>query len=179
MAETTDKDSKTEEPTERRIREATEKGNIPLSREAPIFASMVGILVLASFFLADRSVRLSLVLRRLLDDPGGWSLENGSDAGQLVAAIGFESGRFLLPVVATLTVAWLAESVRQNAPSFAFARIKPKLSRISPQEGAKRIFGMQGQEEFLKATVKFIAVAIVVMVILQSDQLRVMSAMYT
>ena len=179
MAETADKDSKTEEPTERRIREAIEKGNIPVSREAPIFASMVGILAIASFFLADRSVRLSLVLRRLLDDPGGWSLENGSDAGQLLAAIGFETGRFLLPVIATLTVAGLVASFLQNAPSFAFDRIKPQLSRISPQEGVKRIFGMRGQAEFLKATVKFIAVAIVVMVILQSDQLRVMSAMYT
>ena len=38
---------------------------------------------------------------------------------------------------------------------------------------------MRGQAEFLKATVKFVAVAIVVLIILQSDQLRVMSAMYT
>jgi flagellar biosynthetic protein FlhB len=179
MAETPDKDSKTEEPTERRIREATEKGNIPISREAPIFASMVGILAIASFFLVDRSAQLSLVLRQLLDDPGGWSLENGSDASQLVAAIGLEAGRFLLPVIATLTIAGLVASFLQNAPSLALDRIRPQLSRISPQQGVKRIFGLQGQTEFLKATVKFIAVAIVVVVILQSDQLRVMSAMYT
>jgi flagellar biosynthetic protein FlhB len=179
MAETADRDSKTEEPTERRIREAIEKGNIPVSREAPIFASMVGILAVASFFLGDRSLQLTLMLRRLLDDPGGWSLENGSDASQLVAAIGFETGRFLLPVIVTLTITGLAASFLQNAPSFALERIRPQLSRISPGGGAKRIFGMRGQMEFLKATAKFIAVAVVVLVILQSDQLRVMSAMYT
>src|SRR6202008_1907707 len=110
MAETADKESKTEEPTERRIREATEKGNIPVSREAPIFASMVGLLAIASFFMVDQSLRLSLVLRRLLDDPGGWRLENGSDAGQLVAAVGFEAGRFLVPVIVTLTLTGLAAS---------------------------------------------------------------------
>jgi flagellar biosynthetic protein FlhB len=179
MAETTDKESKTEEPTERRIREATEKGNIPVSREAPIFASMVGILAIASLFMAERSVQLSLVLRRLLDDPGGWSLENRSDASQLVAAVGFEAGRFLLPIVVLLTIAGLAASFLQNAPSFALERIRPKLSRISPTAGAKRIFGLHGQLEFFKATVKFVAVGIVVIIILQSDQLRVMSAMYT
>ena len=178
MAETADRDSKTEEPTERRIREATEKGNIPVSREAPIFASMVGILAIASLFLADRSVRLSLVLRRILDDPGSWSLENGSDAGQLVAAVGSEVGRFLVPVIATLTLAGLAASFLQNAPSLALDRIKPQLSRISPQEGARRIFGLRGQAEFLKATIKFVAVAIVVLIILKSDQQRVMSSMY-
>jgi flagellar biosynthetic protein FlhB len=179
MAETADKESKTEEPTERRIREATEKGNIPISREAPIFASMVGILAIASLFLAERSVELSLAMRRLLDDPGGWSLENRSDASQLMAAVGFEAGRFLLPIVVLLTLAGLAASFLQNAPSFALERIRPKLSRISPTEGAKRIFGFHGWLEFFKATVKFVAVGIVVIVILQSDQLRVMSAMYT
>jgi flagellar biosynthesis protein FlhB len=179
MAEAVDKESKTEEPTERRIREATEKGNIPVSREAPIFASMVGILAIASFFLVDRSVQLSLVLQRLIDDPGGWSLENRSDASQLVAAIGFEAGRFLLPVIVTLTIAGLVASFLQNAPSFALNRIRPQLSRISPSAGAKRVFGMHGQLEFFKATIKFVAVAVVVAIILQSDQLRVMSAMYT
>lgn len=178
MAEAVDRESKTEEPTERRIREAVEKGNIPVSREAPIFASMVGILAVASFFMVDRSVELSLVLQRLLDDPGGWSLENGSDARQLIAAVALEAGHFLLPVIVLLTLAGLAASLLQNAPSLAFDRIKPKLSRISANEGAKRIFGMRGQAEFLKATAKFVAVAIIVAIILQSDQIRVMSAMY-
>ena len=179
MAEAADKESKTEEPTEGRIREAIEKGNIPVSREAPIFASMVGILVIASFFLVDHSVRLSLVLRQFIDDPGGWSLENGADATELIAAIGMEAGRFLLPVIATLTIAGLVSSFLQNAPNISLERIKPKLSRIAPHEGARRIFGLRGQTEFLKATAKFVAVTIVALVILKSDQLRVMSAMFT
>jgi len=179
MAETPDKDSKTEEPTERRIRESIEKGNTAVSREAPILASMVGILAIASFFLVSRSARLSLVLQQLIDDPGGWSLENGSDARQLLAAVSYEAGHFLLPVIVMLTIAGLVASFLQNAPSFTLDRIQPKLSRISAHEGFKRVFGLRGQTEFLKSTAKFIAVSIVAVVILQSDQLRVMSAMYT
>ena len=45
-----------------------------------------------------------------------------------------------------------------------------RLSRISPQEGARRIFGLRGQAEFLKATIKFVAVLGVVLIILKSDQ---------
>ena len=33
MAESEDKDSKTEEPTEKKIRDAVDKGNVPFSRE--------------------------------------------------------------------------------------------------------------------------------------------------
>jgi flagellar biosynthetic protein FlhB len=179
MSETADKESKTEEPTERRIRETIEKGNVPVSREASVFASMVGILSIAAFFLADRSARLSLTLRQLLDDPGGWSLENGSDATHLISAVGSETAHFLLPVIATLTVVGLVSSFLQNPPSLVLDRIRPQLSRISIQEGAKRTFGVRGQTEFLKATAKFVAVALVVLVILKSDQIRVMSAIYT
>lgn len=179
MAEAADKESKTEEPTERRIKDSIEKGNVPVSREASIFASMVGILVIAAFFLSGRTVRLATALRQFIDDPGGWSLENGLDASQLVSAIGSETAWFLLPVIATLAVTGLAASFLQNAPSLVLERIQPKLSRISIREGAKRIFGARGQVEFLKSTGKFLAVALVVLVILKSDQLRVMSAMYT
>jgi flagellar biosynthetic protein FlhB len=40
MAETSDLASKTEEPTEKKIRDALEQGKIPISREASVFASM-------------------------------------------------------------------------------------------------------------------------------------------
>lgn len=179
MAEGADKESKTEEATERRLRESVEKGNIPVSREAPIFASMMGILVIAAFFVADRTAALSMALRRLIDDPGGWSLENGSDASQLVAAIGFEVTSFLLPVIVILTVAGLVASFLQNPPSFVLERITPRLSRISVGGGFKRMFGLRGQTEFLKATLKFTAVSIVAVVILKSDQQRVVNAMFT
>ena len=35
MAEDDDDDSKTEDPTEKKLRDALEKGNVPTSREAP------------------------------------------------------------------------------------------------------------------------------------------------
>ena len=38
------------------------------------------MLVIASFFLVGGVAQLNLSLRRLIDNPGGWSLENGADA---------------------------------------------------------------------------------------------------
>ena len=45
MAETYDQDSKTEEPTEKKIRDSLEKGRVPYSREAAALASILAILV--------------------------------------------------------------------------------------------------------------------------------------
>jgi flagellar biosynthetic protein FlhB len=178
MSEAPDKESKTEEATERRIRDTVEKGNVPVSREAPIFASMLGILAIAAFFMADRSARLALALQQLIDDPGGWALENGTDATRLFAMVGGEAVRFLVPVIATLTVAGLVASFLQNAPRVVLERIRPQASRISIRQGARRVFGVQGQTEFLKSTLKFAAVTLVVLVILHSDQMRVVNAMF-
>lgn len=178
MAEGADKESKTEEASEKRIQDAVEKGNIPVSREAPIFASLVGILAVAVFFVAQRSTQLSAALQQLMDDPGGWSLENGTDANQLFALVGTEMAAFLLPVIVTLTATGLVASFLQNAPSFVLERIRPQGSRVSPTKGMQRVFGLQGQTEFLKSTLKFVAVTIVALVILRSEQSRVVNAMF-
>ena len=53
MTEGPDKDSKTEEATEKNLRDAVEKGNVPFSREAATLASLLGMAVIASFFLAS------------------------------------------------------------------------------------------------------------------------------
>ena len=51
MSEAPDQESKTEEATEKKIRDSLEKGKIPVSREASIFASMVALLVIQSFLI--------------------------------------------------------------------------------------------------------------------------------
>ena len=44
MAEDQDQESKTEEPTEKRIADAVSKGNVPIAREATLFGSLAAIL---------------------------------------------------------------------------------------------------------------------------------------
>lgn len=49
-----DKESKTEAATEQRVRDAIEKGDIPFSREAPVFASTLGLLIALALFARGR-----------------------------------------------------------------------------------------------------------------------------
>ncbi len=178
MADEPDKDSKTEEPTEKKIRDAFERGFVPFSREAATLASLLGILVIISFVLVDGVAHLNVSLGRLLDNPGGWSLESGADATRLFQAIGMDAARLLLPVVVILATAGIAASLLQNAPRIVLDRVQPQLSRLSISKGWRRVFGVQGQVEFFKAAFKLVAVALLGFLLLRSAQHDVMSATF-
>src|SRR5262249_33094298 len=158
MAETSDQESKTEEPTEKKIRDALEQGRIPVSREASIFASMAALMVIQAFLIGQGVQQLVPTLKALLDDPDGFRLRTASDAKDLLSVVGLEALRFLLPPVLVLAVFGLAASLLQNAPRLVLTRIQPDFSRISPAQGWSRIFGTQGLVEFAKSIFKLVSV---------------------
>jgi flagellar biosynthetic protein FlhB len=179
MAESSDKDSKTEEPTEKKVRDALDQGNIPVSREAPIFASMAALMVIQTFLIGQGVQQLTQSLKSLLDDPDGFPLNTAADALNLLTVVGLEALRFLMPLVVTLAMFGLAASLLQNAPSMVLQRIMPDPSRISPLSGWSRLFGTQGLVEFAKSVFKLTSVAAVVAFVLRSSEARAFEAMYT
>jgi flagellar biosynthetic protein FlhB len=156
MADDADKESKTEQASEKKIRDAVEKGNLPFSKEAPIFATLLAVLVFALFFAYDAMVRLATFLATFLERPNEWSLATSADAISLYQIVLFEIGRAILVVMALLVAAGVGASVLQNMPRLVGDRIMPKMNRISPMAGWKRLFGVQGFVEFLKALGKVV-----------------------
>lgn len=156
MADEEDKESKTEQASEKKIRDAVEKGNLPFSKEAPIFATLLAVLVFAMFFAYDATVRLAVFLSTFLERPNEWSLANSADAISLYQIVFFEIARAIVVVMALLVAAGVGASVLQNMPQLVGDRIMPKMNRISPVAGWKRLFGIQGLVEFLKALGKVV-----------------------
>lgn len=177
MAE--DKDSKTEAPTEKKIADAIEKGNVPSSREAPIFASFLGILLVLSFLTGSRVSELTSQMGRFLDDPGGYSLGNSADATTLLTGMLELAGFFMLPMVVVFAIAGIAASILQNAPSVALERIRPQWSRLSLTQGWGRVIGTQAFVELLKSLFKFTAVSVVCAILLRSEQYTVVNSMFS
>ncbi|MTI45899.1 flagellar biosynthetic protein FlhB [Roseibium hamelinense] len=178
MSDDQDKDSKTEEPTEKKIQDALEKGNIPTSKEAPALASFVATLLLGSFVMTSGVIALNSSLMHLIDNAGGFRLENGADALMLAHVLGMDTGIFLAPLVITFALAGLSSAFLQNRPRLVAERIKPDLSKLSLIKGWKRVFGAQGWVEFFKAIFKFSAVSIVAFIQFQSSETELISAMF-
>lgn len=179
MADEVDKESKTEAATDKKIRDAIEKGNIPFSREASIFASIIGMLIVLVFATRENVIRLSEKLKLFIDLPRGFSLETGIDAAFLLQIVILEAGSFLLPIILVLMACGLVSSILQNVPQVAYERIRPQWARISPFKGWTRIFGRAGQVEFLKSVFKFFIIGTVSILLLRSEQYKVVNAMFS
>jgi len=179
MSDTEDKDSKTEAPSDKKVRDAIEKGNIPFSREAPMFASILGILLALAFAARSATRGLTEKLSLFVNRPEDFRLETGADAAALIHAVALEVGQFLIPTIVILAGCSLAASILQNVPSIVTERIRPQWNRVSPVGGWKRIFGRQGLVEFLKSLFKFGTVSLVCLLLLKSEQYKVLNAMFS
>ena len=171
MAEDVDKDSKTEEATEKKIRDAVEKGQLPQSRETGILASFVAILLFIVFFAGNSIVELGTFLSVFLEKPDAWPMGTANDVVALSRTVTLEIGKAVVSLLVLLVVAGVGSSVFQNLPQFVGERIRPQASRISISKGWKRLFGQQGFVEFLKSLGK-LGFVVAVLTFVLSDSLR-------
>src|SRR5690554_3247599 len=115
-----DKESKTEEATEKKIRDAVEKGQLPFAKEVPVFASLLGILVFMLFLAQPGAVQLGGFLSMFIERADEWSLATEHDAVLLYRQIFLEIAKLLAGLMALLIGAGLAASLLQNVPSIVF-----------------------------------------------------------
>jgi flagellar biosynthesis protein FlhB len=160
MAQQADKESQTEDATEKKILDEVEKGNTPVSREAATFATMLALLAITAFMARDLLKSISLTLELLASDPGGLLLENGADAVSHFSKLVWDIGAPLVPMLAVLSIAGLASSFLQHPPQIILDRIRPDWKRISIVNGWHRIFSARGQADFLKGICKLVFIGI-------------------
>lgn len=178
MADAPDKDSQTENATEKKLSDSIERGDVPMSREVALFASLASILVAMVFLLREEAQRLAASLVLLLDDPAGWRLDKVDDVMALYRLILGQILTFLTPILCLLIAGGVVASIAQNMPRFVAERIQPDLSRISLAAGFSRIFGLRGLTEFFKSVVKLFAVGAIVAMVINGQRVTLLNAMY-
>lgn len=169
MSDAPDKESQTEEATEKRLHDSIEKGDVPHSREASLFASLVASLLFFAFFLRPGAMRLVAALQSLLDQCEQFHLSEGRNATALLVAVAQAAAAFILPAFILFLLSGLIASVAQNPPRLIAERIAPKFDRISPRAGWSRIFGLRGATEFAKSLAKLAAVGFAAALIVKGE----------
>ena len=142
---------KTEMPTPKKLRDARQKGQVCTSKDIVSTA----ILVVLFAVLGWMGVALVDDSSMLLDYIGGRMGENPFDATQQamgMTAIVICKHSFIFVFVAA--VIGIVANTAQIGFLFTFEPIIPKLEKLSPVEGAKKIFSMKNLFEFLKNIVK-------------------------
>lgn len=158
--ESEDDSSKTEEPSQKKLEEARKRGQIASSRELTHFFMMLAF----TFFVFTMGPKFSRDMMDLLapfiTKPDQFQMDAGGvndmmrdlTLGMLLI--------LLLPFLLTI-VAALAPAILQRKWVFSAEHVTPKLSKISPLAGFKRIFGMKALIEFLKNFIKVMIVGII------------------
>jgi len=148
---------KTEDPSQRRLDQAREQGQIPRSRELTNFASMMGGSV-ALIAVSDSLVgRVSLILRNSLSfDPH--RLEDPSSMTGFMGEAIVSGLLGILPIFGVLIGVILLASVVLGGWNFSPVAMVPDFTRMSPLSGIKRLFGLHGVTELGKALLKCLVV---------------------
>ncbi|ORE95807.1 flagellar biosynthesis protein FlhB [Stappia sp. 22II-S9-Z10] len=169
MADQPDSSEKTEEATPKKIEDSLKKGQTPFSKEAPAFASLLGILTVLGVLAPEQTRDLSAALSRLMDNAATFDLAEGADVTALLLHVYKTAAIFVIPIVLLLAGFGLAAGFAQSSPRLVGERIRPKLERISPKAGMKRIFGSQGVVEFLRSLFKFAVIGTIAVLLLRNE----------
>lgn len=142
---------KTEMPTQKKLRDAREKGQVCTSKDIVSTAMLVVLFCV----LAWMGITLADDIQELLRFIGGSLGDDGASAmRQSCAMTVFVILKHTLIFVFVAAVIAVAANVAQTGFLFTFEPILPKMEKLSPVEGAKRIFSLKNLFEFLKNAVK-------------------------
>ncbi|MDZ4761600.1 MAG: flagellar biosynthesis protein FlhB [Alphaproteobacteria bacterium] len=157
MAEDQDNSQKTEEPTQKRLEDARRKGDVAKSIDVPVWFALLGAAAIVAG--AEPAARaIADPLARILDHPHAFHLSNGG--AQLMLSNLLQALLVpLLVIFGALCVSALIGHVIQHRPLWAFEKVKPDLSKLSPVKGLGRMFGAQAWVNLLKAVLKMAAVS--------------------
>ncbi|OEE78263.1 flagellar biosynthesis protein FlhB [Enterovibrio norvegicus FF-162] len=149
---------RTEDATPRRREQAREKGQVPRSRELASVAVLVIGAIALMWFGESVGEALMETMRKFFT----LSREEIFDVtllGRIIYGAIFHVTWPLAQVLLMLFVAGLIGASALGGVSFSWEAARPKLSKMSPLQGIKRMFGMQSMVELLKSILKVTLVA--------------------
>lgn len=135
---------RTEAPTGKRRGEAREKGQVPKSQDLAGVATLFGSLIILIFFGGALGASLAGMLRAMLTaDSAGVSMTVPSMTESARQAFG-EAALVMLPVLGVAAFIGFLTQFVQVGWNLSAEPIRPKLDKLDPIKGIKRVFGKRG-----------------------------------
>jgi flagellar biosynthetic protein FlhB len=164
-------EDKTEDPTQKRLDDAHDRGDVAKSQEVNTWFVIAGATLVLSTFSGSIGGGILMPLRNLIAN--SWMIRTDG-AGLLALAQSLEYALIAalgVPLL-MLALAAIAGNMIQHRLVWSAESMKPKFSKISPGAGAKRIFGKQAAANFAKGLFKVIALGAVMTAILWPERHR-------
>ncbi|SMY08227.1 EscU/YscU/HrcU family type III secretion system export apparatus switch protein [Flavimaricola marinus] len=150
------------DPSQKKLDDARQKGEVPKSVDLTTSAAYFGFLVVGSLAGPASILAIGATLAALLARADSFSTQVFTGSGGLFAKnMLAEMGWALAPWMVLPGVIALLSVIIQRGLVFAPSKLEPKLSRISPIKGFTNKFGREGLFEFFKSAGKLVIYSIV------------------
>ena len=160
------KDQRTHDPTEKKLSDAREKGDVAQAPEMRHAAMFAAALVVTGGMGAWTFSRLGHLLLRLWGQAEDYRF-SPDGAESLASGILAQLFAVLAPLLGTLVAFALLGGALQGRPSLSWSRVAPKWSKLSPVSGAQRLLGKRALVEFGKTLAKVMLVSVVAFMVIR------------
>lgn len=157
-----DPGEKTEEPTAHKLRKTREQGQVGKSQDFGAVVMMAGAAVLLAALGLMATGLMSAMMRDVMAGSAPGHAVVVDDIYRTLRWIGVRIGLILVPTMAVMFVVALFSQLVQVGWAISPEAVKPKLDRMNPVSGAKRIFGPKGVVKLLMDLTKLVLVVVVV-----------------
>lgn len=174
MSEQNEGAEKTEDPTQKKLDDAHERGDVAKSQEVNTWFMIAGATLVLSTFSGSIGSGIENPMRALIAN--SWMIRTDGAALQALAQkLAFVLIGAIGVPLALLALAAIAGNIVQHRFVWSGESLKPKLSKLSPLAGFKRVFGKQAAANFVKGVFKVVALAAVMSAVLWPERFRLES----
>jgi flagellar biosynthetic protein FlhB len=166
-----DSDDKTEDPTQKRLDDAHARGDVAKSQEVNTWFVIAGAALVLMAFSGTMGKDLTTTMRGLIANSYDISVD-GPALPRLFQKIGSEMIAAVAIPFLILLLAALGGNIIQHRLVWSFEALAPKLSKISPAAGAKRLFSKQALANLGKGLVKLVLVGSVLTALMWPERGR-------
>ena len=173
MAE--DLGEKSELPTSRKRSEARNRGQVARSQDLGSAIDLIGATILIALFASAIAGGMRIVIIRALGFQSPESIVSVDSIAPLVLFSAFEAGKVLLPIMLLMfAIAYFAQAL-QVGLMFSMKPLEPKIDRLSPLAGFKRIFSKRSLVKTAVSLVKLTVVIIIVVLVIRRQMPKVLA----
>jgi len=158
-------DEKTEEPTDKKLEDAREKGQSTKSQDVNAAAGMLAMTICLAVSASSSAEHLRKIFRIVWDQ--GLQVGGNDELLSLAFALAREGLLLLLPYLGVSVAVAVVVSFAQVGLQISFEPLLPDFDKINPASGLKKLFSIRSVIDLLKMMGKALAIgAVVYMIIL-------------
>lgn len=168
---------KTEEPTPKRLEDAIKRGHVAHSKEVTSFILLSLITIFIVFALPGLAKSGVSVLKSYVTEPHKFLSDyNNVDFMQYMKDAVYSVAAVAVVSLVLAFASAIVSGIIQNGVIYAPEAIEPKLSKISPFAGLKKIFSIRNVAEFLKGIVKIAIISAILAQVVYLDIDKILNA---